>query len=224
MGKSNQLHQESWTDVDELNFQEQEARMLKTPKAGGDFKKAPPGMHLAICCRIIDLGTQKIEWSGEVKYQHKILIQHELPNTLVEIDGESLPFFIGNRYTFSHHEKAALRKDLESWYGKKFNTQDLDNAGGFEINKILGKPSMINVVHSEDGQYANIASINPVPKGTEIPGLVADSYIYEMNGGGFDKLSDKLQEIVKKSKEWRGVSTETSERNPPDEWDDDIPF
>ena len=36
---------------------------------GGNFERCPSGMHLARCYRIIDLGTQKSEYMGQVGYQ-----------------------------------------------------------------------------------------------------------------------------------------------------------
>ena len=35
-----------------------------------EFKLPPAGLHLARLYRIIDLGTQKVEWQGVVKMQH----------------------------------------------------------------------------------------------------------------------------------------------------------
>ena len=45
---------------------------------GGDFERCPSGMHLARCYRIIDLGTQKSEYMGQVKYLHKIMVRWEI--------------------------------------------------------------------------------------------------------------------------------------------------
>jgi hypothetical protein len=42
---------------------------------GGSFKPMPAGMHLARCYRVIDLGTQKVEWKGSTKLQAKVLVQ-----------------------------------------------------------------------------------------------------------------------------------------------------
>jgi hypothetical protein len=38
---------------------------------GGSFESTPVGSHLARCYRIVDLGTQKSEYQGQVKYLHK---------------------------------------------------------------------------------------------------------------------------------------------------------
>lgn len=100
---------------------------VKTSNSGGDFEKAPEGMHVARCVRLIDCGTHLDEKWGKKKRIGWVFF--ELPNAMMKPnkDGKELPFMVGKRYTLSHNEKALLRQDLESWYGKTFNTVDLDN-------------------------------------------------------------------------------------------------
>ena len=45
---------------------------------GPAFERCPPGMHLARCYRIIDLGTQKTEYMGQMKYLRKIMLAWEI--------------------------------------------------------------------------------------------------------------------------------------------------
>lgn len=80
---------------------------------GGNFSPVPAGNHIAICYRLIDLGTQLVEWKGAKKTQRKVLISWELPNELMT-EGEyaGQPFTIGRRYTWSMSDKANLRHDL----------------------------------------------------------------------------------------------------------------
>ena len=42
-------------------------------------------------------------------------------------------FDVARVYTLCLHERAALRKDLESWRGRKFTEQELD---GFDLEKL----------------------------------------------------------------------------------------
>mgnify|MGYP001579847468 CR=1 FL=1 len=186
---------------------------LHTSNAGGgDFKPCPEGMHLARCFKIIDLGTHMIPQFG--KEAHKARIYFELPKTLMaegEMAGQ--PFILNKQYTLSHHEKSILRIDLQNWYGKRFDTKGLDAAGGFDLAKLLGRPALINVVHSEDGKFANIASINPLPEGMECPPQVYPSFIFtleDFNPVDFAKLSTKMQEHIKKSGEYIKLHTERS--------------
>lgn len=95
-----------------------------------EFELAPAGTHIAVCYRVIDLGTQETTFKGEVKHQHKILISWEIPDEKMK-DGR--PFTIGKRYTWSMSEKANLRNDLESWRGK-FTAADF-GPNGFKIGR-----------------------------------------------------------------------------------------
>jgi hypothetical protein len=45
---------------------------------GGSFTPVAPGMHLARCYRIVDMGTQKSEYQGQVKHLQKVMIQFEV--------------------------------------------------------------------------------------------------------------------------------------------------
>ena len=66
------------------------------------------------------------------------------------------------------HEKAALRKDLESWRGKPFTAQELE---GFDLEALLSVGCFINVMHqTREGQtYANVAAVMRLPKGMTAP-------------------------------------------------------
>ena len=80
----------------------------------GSFTPVPPGMHLARCYRIVDLGTQKSEYQGQTKYLQKVMIQFEVHGeddkgkALVTNKGE--PMSISKNYTLSLAEKATLRQ------------------------------------------------------------------------------------------------------------------
>ena len=204
---------------------------LRTPTTGGDFELPPSGMHPARCFKLVDLGTHlNPVYSKEI---HKVSIYFELPNCL-QNDGPAAgkPHFIKNDYTLSHHQKAVLRLHLEGWYGKKFDTKALDAAGGFDLEKIVGRPGFINIVHTEDGKYANIASIAPLPQGFDIPPMYHESLVFtlqDFNPVTFAKLSPKLQEYIKESGEY--IKMHSARPEPTgglpgnfQEMEDDIPF
>jgi len=79
---------------------------------GGSFESTPPGMHLARCYRIVDLGTQKTEYMGQVKFLHKIMLGWEIHGT--DDSGKEIkmrdgrPFAIFKNYTLSWSDKANL--------------------------------------------------------------------------------------------------------------------
>lgn len=181
---------------------------IRTSNAGGDFEKAPEGMRIARCYRVIDCGSHINPTFG--KRQHLAAIGFELPTTLMtKGDNQGKPFMIQKRYTLSHHEKANLRIDLESWYGKRFDTTALDKAGGFDLEKLIGRPALLNIVHSKDGQYANISSINPLVEGQVCPPAINAPFVLsfaEFDKAKFASLSDKMQEFISRSDEYQAMS------------------
>ena len=103
-------------------------------------------------------------YSGKTKKQHKVNIIWQIEEK--RDDGKF--FTPRKRYTLSLHEKASLRKDLESWRGRAFNDDEL---AGFDLENLLGAPAMICVVQAAvSGQvYANVTAIMKAPKGLTPP-------------------------------------------------------
>jgi hypothetical protein len=180
---------------------------LTLPEAS-DFELTPAGSHVAVCYRIVDLGTQLVEFNGETKKQHKIMIGWELSNEMMQTgDSAGKPFSIHKRYTYSSSDKSTLRKDLESWRGKPFSKEDF---GKFDIFRLIGIPCMLGVVHTErNGKtYANITSIMRLPKGMDTPKMVNSAVqfnIAEFNQDVYDSFSDNLKGLIAKSPEYSRV-------------------
>ncbi len=130
-------------------------------RSGGNFIPAPSGTWAAVCVDIVDLGMVP---GFEGKTQHKIKIVWQIEES--RDDGK--PHQVSKRYTPSLHEKASLRKDLESWRGRPFTVQELD---GFDLENLLGIAALINVIHEpKNGKtYDNVTSIMRLPKGMEAP-------------------------------------------------------
>lgn len=202
--------------------------IIASASGNKDFELCPQGVTTARCYRIIDLGTQTWEFKGKQKQGRKVLINWETAELATEGDNAGRPLMVGNKYTVSLHEKAVLRKDLESWRGRKFTEAELE---GFDITKLLGAACMLNIVHSDDGKYANIASIMPVAKGMQVPPAVNTPVLFSLSDfdqAVFDSLSDGLKDMIKKSPEYQeivagGVSASAGASSA--ELDDDaIPF
>jgi len=149
--------------------------IARASEGGGGFTPVSPGTHLARCYRIVDLGTQKSEYMGTVKYLPKVMLQFEVHsedeagNPLVTPRGE--PMTISKNYTISLSEMSTLRKDLTTWRGRDFTADELR---GFELAKILDQWAMIAVkksVGSNGKEYTNIANINPVSSSIKKAGL-----------------------------------------------------
>ena len=205
---------------------------MHLPPPSADFVPPPAGTHLAVCYRVIDLGTQLSSFQGETKHARKIMLSWELPDEKMD-DGR--PFSISKRYTWSSHEKASLRGDLESWRGAKFAPEEIVR---FDTRTLLGKACLLGVLHNNrDGKnYANIASVMKPPKGTVAPSLV-NKQVYlslaEFDQATFDALSDGLRDTIRKSPEFAQLSRKASASDGPDEdsygarrddLDDEIPF
>jgi hypothetical protein len=88
----------------------------------------------------------------------------EIPEERITVDGKDLPRGISTTFTLSLGDKSKLRPALESWRGRPFTTDELN---GFDITKVLGANAYLNVTHAVKGDktYANITTINPLPKG-----------------------------------------------------------
>jgi len=186
---------------------------LPKPTEGGDFTPPPAGTFPAICYRFIDLGTQQTTYKGEQKEQHKILLSWELKDEecMMEIEGQMLPMTIHQRFTWSMHEKAVLRKTLESWRGAKFKDSDF-GPGGFDVKNLLGKPCLLAIVHATSGDktYANVSSVLKLAKGMQAGHLVNPTAFLSLERGEFrqevfDQLSDGLKSAIKKSPEYHDL-------------------
>ena len=194
-------------------------------KTGGqDFVKAPAGTHAARCYQVLDLGTQKVEWKGAVKYQHKILLGFELCDELMD-DGR--PFSVSGRYTLSLSEKGNLRPLLEAWRGAPFTEQE---AEGFDVAKLLGQPCILTVIHNQVGDktYVNIASISKTMKGMVIKPAVNPlvEFSIESDLDKLNQLPEWVQKVIRQSVEMnKDHGTQAESENPsPKVFDDDIPF
>lgn len=120
-----------------------------------DYTPAPEGLWQGVCCDVGDLGMVKGNF-GE-KHMVKIvwLLEENDPKT-------KKPFSVSKRYSLSLHEKANLRKDLESWRGRKFTPQELEK---FDLEKLLGANCQLSISHNikEEGEvYANVQAVVPI--------------------------------------------------------------
>lgn len=162
-----------------------------------------PGTYFAVCIGAVDLGEQETTYNNKTRYTNQLQIIFELPSELIEIDGEEQPRQLSRRFAVSLSTKSNLRKFIETWYGKKFTD---DAIREFDTRELLGKPAMLSVVLSEDGNYANIASAAALPKGMEAPKAkseLIDFDVEDWDDAAFQKLPEWLQELIKKSTQYK---------------------
>lgn len=209
--------------------------MKLPPPNQTNYENAPAGNHVARCVRLCDLGTQTSTFQGKPKRQRKVYVEFELLN---ERDAEGCRHVVGKRYTLSSSEKSNLRKDLESWRGKRFTDEDFAQ-GGFELRNILGAAALVSVMHTErDGTtYSDAKTISPLPKGTDAPAAESRLVYLSLDPEDFDhsvyaELTEKLRGIIATSPEYQqlahGAATtaerSTSKQTGGDEHVDDAPF
>lgn len=200
-------------------------------KGGADFKKLAPGSYAAVCTQIIGVGLQPSDFG----YKERIKLRFEVPSerTEWELDGvkHEGPMIIWGTYTASLSKKANLRKDLEAWRGREFTPEEL---AGFDLDKILGKPCLISVVHKDAGNgkvYANISSIGQLPKGMPAPKAEGDLLSFDIRNhtdAQFNALPEWLRKLVTDGINNIAASEQATEEPPPMHDDgfneDEIPF
>lgn len=211
-----------------------------------DFKPVPEGNHTARCYRVIDLGTQDVEFQGEAKQMHKVLIGWELNGEAD--DGSPLttddnkPLTVSKQYTLSLSKKANLRADLESWRGKAFSDEELL---GFDISQLLGVYCMVTVKHDKKGDktYTNVASVSRWPAALKNAKFKPFNETQQFDVDNpdmamFETFPEWLQEKIQGCLEWNEPEVETAapaarQGNSSggartntgfDDMDDDIPF
>jgi hypothetical protein len=189
---------------------------------GKTFAPVEAGNFVARCYSMVHIGTIPEEYKGEKKETNKVRLTFELPTetkVFREENGEQ-PYVISKEFTLSLHEKASLRKFLESWRGKGFTEQE---ASHFDVSKLLGKPCMLNIIHKTklDGSIrADISSVSPIPKGLTCPPAVLPILIFSVNQFDpeiFETLPEFLRDKIRSSREYKQLSIPANEVVTPSE-------
>ena len=194
---------------------------------GGTFEQPPIGTHVAICVKVIDIGTQKSEYQGQANIKRQCIVGWELPNELMTTgDYAGKPFTVSKFYTASLNEKANLRKDLANWRGRDFTEEEL---GGFESRNVLGKPCMLSLTLNDKGK-ARVTGVMALPRGTQVPAQTNKSVYFsldEFDQAVFESLSDGYKKLIQASPEYRMLTAPDAPiqgKNNFSDMDDDIPF
>lgn len=176
---------------------------------GGGFTPAPEGTHVARCVTLTDLGTQHGEFQGRATVRNQVMVMWELPNTKMQ-DGQ--PFIVSAFYTNSLNEKATLRHHLEAWRGRAFTAPELKH---FDLQAILGKACLLQVIHNEGGR-AKVSAVIALPAGTVVPPQVNPSstfWIDTATDAEFEAISDGLRAIIAASDEWKARGKAPATKN-----------
>lgn len=166
-----------------------------------------PGVYLAVCVGVIDLGEQ---YSEKFKnYRNEVQFVWELAGETAEVDGEQKPRQLSRTFSVAASKKSNLRGFLGGWNGVQYSDeqfQDLDLFGQ------AGRPCQLNVVLNDTGEYANVDSVIPLPKGMPAPQAVSPTILWNMDEWSDEKFSalpDWVQEKIKKSTQYQKDHTPT---------------
>lgn len=179
-------------------------------KESNDFVQVEPGTYVARCYSMIEIGTIETEFNEEKKKAHQVNITWELPTEVAVFKEENglEPFVVSKTYRLSMHEKATLRKDLESWRGKGYTEPE---AQRFDVTKLLGQPCILSIIHEPsktdpNKNYVRISSISKLMKGQECPPQINQTRLLsfeDWNEELFESLPEWLQDKIKSSDEYR---------------------
>ena len=205
--------------------------IIVSSEGSKSFQKIEPGNYIARCVSMILMGTFDEEFQGIKKKCTKIRLSWETPTELAIFDKEKgeQPFLVSKDFTLSLHEKASLRKFLESWRGKGFTEEEVKR---FDISKLLTASCMLNVIHKvtqKGNTYADIASISTMPKGMICPQQINPTVIFsvlEPDMAVFESFPDWLKERIQQSDEWKSRITPNAVETPSEHETpiDDLPF
>lgn len=160
-----------------------------------------PGVYMAVCVGVIDLGEQYSEMFKS--YSNKVMFVWELPGETIEIDGEQKPRQLSKEFTISSSKKGNLRGFMESWNGKSYTDDEFME---FDLFDQVGKPCQLNVVLNETKEYANVDNLMPIPRGFPAPTTTTEPLKWDMeiwDDEVFKLIPEWIQEKIKKSTQYQ---------------------
>jgi len=172
-----------------------------------DFGRLEDGPHLARVVSVIDYGLQpQTDWKTKEPTDPKsiVAITFETPNEMITYTKDDVevtrPRWISKEYQLSLNEKANLTKLIASL---KPSLKSLD--------ELLNTPCMITV-GSTSGGKAKITAVSLPMKGTVVPDLQNDSFMFDFsapNKTDWDSLLEWQQNKVKEALDFDGSAVDT---------------
>lgn len=169
---------------------------IKDAKSVSNIPPMESGTYAAVGKAVIDLGLQETTFEGKARETNQILIMWEFPDELIELEGEMKPRTMFQTYTMSTHEKAKLRKTLQSWRGRDFTEQELRD---FDIANVIGAPCMITVTQTEKNgnTYANVSAVGKIMRGVSVQ-LTTDGWHFDIDNQDTWAIFPILPEWIQK--------------------------
>ena len=180
------------------------------------FPPHPEGLHQAVCVDLVDLGLEPNPFGGDELPKLRLYFQTE------EINPETdKRFTVGKKYTVSLHEKANLRKDLETWRSRRFTDDELAD---FDLENLIGVNCQIQITHNvkDDGTvYGNITAIVPLGKGM-VPMRAVDYVRKKDRPQENERPQQQRRPAPSSSSAGRGSAGQPEGKG--EAYDDDVPF
>ena len=175
-------------------------------KKGSDteYVSPKPGLTVGIVSSIIDCGTTYDEkWK---KDKHDVMITLALPKqTHIFEEGQAPEMLTISRwFTLSMHKKGNLKPFVEG-----ITNMAIDD--DFDLFKLLGANCSVHLVdHTNDNgdKRVVIASTSPMMDGSEYIAIETSKFSFgDFKQSEFDALSERMQDRLKKSKEYQDLIT-----------------
>jgi hypothetical protein len=183
---------------------------------GKKYEKPPAGVHAAVLIGLFDLGTHSRTYSdGKTKRNRKLFFVWELT---AEADSKGENFVVGCDFTWSLHDKANLRKFVESWIGEA-----IPKGGKIDLDDFLDKPCLITLMNNDLGNnktVVDVVGIAPPMRGLPVPPASRGVATFLMSDiesqASLIDLPDwvprlygrEIREEIKASEEWRAMPDE----------------
>ena len=166
-----------------------------------------PGVYFAVCIGVIDLGEQ---YSEKFKnFSNRVQFVWELPSETIEVEGKQEPKQLSKEFAVATKKNSNLRTFISSWNSKAYTDDEFQEV---ELFDQIGKACQLNVVLSESGEYSNVDSIMPIPKGFTAPESSTKPIMWDMdnwNDEVLKTLPEWVQEKIKKSTQYKNDHTPT---------------
>lgn len=160
-----------------------------------------PGVYMAVCVGVVDIGEQYDQFQKNYKY--RMMFVWALPGELVEIDGEMCERQLSKEFTQTYDKRGALKPFLESWNVTTYTEEELAE---IELFEQIGKACQLQVSLNEAGTYAKVTNLMPLPKGMPVPESKTATFTWDMdkwNDALFDSLPEWIQNKIKKSTQYQ---------------------
>lgn len=160
-----------------------------------------PGVYMAVCVGVVDLGEQYSE--AFKSYSNKVKFVWALPTETIEIDGKTEERQLSREFTVATKKTGKLRTFLSGWNSKNYSDEEFLELDMFDQ---VGKACQLNVVLNDTGEYANVESVIPIPKGFPAPTTKTAFFTWDMDAWSdevFETLPTWTQEQIKKSTQYQ---------------------